>query len=226
MANSRVARSVLFSIGEPLGADVPTKAEASEDWENADIPAFSITLMRPPDRLAAGATYSSAGLVTDATADELRAADEVSLDPHLERRYTQLPDDLPQRVRALAQEVAADQPTIYDKVKAVEAYLRQIPIAYRLLEVPPGQDAVDYFLFESREGFFDYHASAMVVLLRALGIPSRLAVGYALDPSAFDADSRRYNIREEHAYAWAEVYLPGLRVAGLQPLAGEAGGHA
>ena len=83
--------------------------------------------------------------------------------------------------------------------------------------MPPGQDAVDYFLFESEEGFFDYHASAMVVLLRAVGIPSRLAVGYALDPTAFDAENRRYNIREEHAYAWAEVYLPGFGWLAFNP---------
>jgi transglutaminase-like putative cysteine protease len=217
VANSRVARSVLFTIGEPVGADVPTKEEASEDWENADIPAFSITLMQPPDRLAAGATYSSAGLVTDATADDLRGADANSPSRTILRRYTQLPDDLPQRVRALADEITAGQNTTYDKVKSVEAYLRLVPIAYRLLEVPPGQDAVDYFLFEAKEGFFDYHASAMVVLLRAVGIPSRLAVGYALDPSAFDADNRRYNIREEHAYAWAEVYFPGFGWLAFNP---------
>jgi hypothetical protein len=215
VANSRVARSVLFAIGQPLGADVPSKAEANEDWENADTPGFSITLMRPPDRLAPGATYSTAGLVTDATADELRASDTIVLDAG--DRYTQLPDDLPGRVRDLAEEVTASQKTSYDKVKAVETYLRQIPIAYRLLEVPPGQDAVDYFLFESKEGFFDYHASAMVVLLRAVGIPSRLAVGYALDPTAFDAENRRYNIREEHAYAWAEVYLPGYGWLAFNP---------
>jgi transglutaminase-like putative cysteine protease len=214
VANSRVARSVLFAIGQPVGADAPSKAEANEDWENADDPSFSITLMRPPDRLEPGTVYSSAGVVTDATADELRAIDEILI---VRDRYTQLPDDLPQRVRDLAGQLAVDQPTTYDKVKAVEAYLRQIPVAYRLLEVPPGDDAVDYFLFESREGFFDYHASAMVVLLRAVGIPSRLAVGYALDASAFDADNRRYNIREEHAYAWAEVYLPGFGWLAFNP---------
>jgi len=220
VANSRVARSVLFSIGEPVGADVPTKAEANELWNDREgmstRPSFSITLMRPPDRLAPDATYSSAGLVTDATADDLRFAEYYPV-IGVTQRYTQLPDDLPQRVRDLAWELAADQPTTYDKVKAVEAYLRLIPIAYRLLEVPPGQDAVDYFLFEAREGFFDYHASAMVVLLRAVGIPSRLAVGYALDPSAFDADNRRYNIREEHAYAWAEAYFPGFGWLAFNP---------
>lgn len=228
VANSRVARSVLFTVGEAVGADVPVKAEASYEWDRPRAgPAFSITLMQPPDKLEPGATYSTAGVVVDATADELRASDGIDTNPsglhgptpdaYIRQRYTQLPDDLPERVHALAQEVAADQPTTYDKVKAVEAYLRLVPVTYRLLEVPPGQDAVDYFLFEARQGFFDYHASAMVVLLRALGIPSRLAVGYALDPSAFDADNRRYNIREEHAYAWAEVYFPGFGWLAFNP---------
>jgi hypothetical protein len=184
-------------------------------------------LIRPPERLEPGATYSSAGLVTEATADDLRASDSIDTNAgdllgftataYIRERYTQLPDDLPQRVRDLAEQLTAGQPTTYDSVKAVEAYLRQIPIAYRLLDVPPGRDTVDYFLFESKEGFFDYHASAMVVLLRAVGIPSRLAVGYALDPSAFDAENRRYNIREEHAYAWAEVYLPGFGWLAFNP---------
>jgi transglutaminase-like putative cysteine protease len=220
VADSRVARSVLFAIGEPVAADVPTIAEATEEWTGEDLmlarPSFSIALMRPPDKLAPGATYSTVGLVADATADDLRA-DEVSPDPAIQERYTQLPDDLPQRVRQLAWELTAGQPTTYDKVKAVEEYLRQVPIAYRLLDVPPGQDAVDYFLFEAKEGFFDYHASAMVVLLRAVGIPARLAVGYALDPRAFDADNRRYNIREENAYAWAEVYFQGFGWLAFNP---------
>jgi len=220
VADSRVARSVLFAIGEPVAADVPTIAEATADWAGEDLmlvrPSFSIALMRPPDRLAPGATYSTVGLVTDATADDLRA-DEASSDPTIQERYTQLPDDLPRRVRDLARELTASQPTTYDEVKAVENYLRQIPIAYQLLEVPPGKDAVDYFLFEAKEGFFDYHASAMVVLLRAVGVPARLAVGYALDPTAFDAENRRYNIREENAYAWAEVYFEGYGWLAFNP---------
>jgi transglutaminase-like putative cysteine protease len=218
VANSKVGRSVLFTIGQSLGADMPHKAEATVDWGGQEFDPFSsITLIRPPERLEPGATYSSAGLVTDATADDLRAADTAYVDLDFERRYTQLPDDLPDRVRALAEQLTASQPTTYDSAKAAEAYLRQIPVAYRLLAVPPGRDTVDYFLFESREGFFDYHASAMVVLLRAVGIPSRLAVGYALDPRAFDAENRRYNIREEHAYAWAEVYLPGFGWLAFNP---------
>ncbi len=216
VANSRVAKSVLFAIGQPVAADIPVTAETSTAPEAARSISGDITLMRPSDTLAPGATYSTVGLVTDATADELRGADAPP-DPAIEARYTQLPDDLPERVRALARQITASQTTTYDRVKAVEAYIRQIPIAYQLLEVPPGQDGVDYFLFEAKQGFFDYHASAMVVLLRAAGIPARLAVGYALDPRAFDAEHRSYNIREEHAYAWPEVYFQGYGWLAFNP---------
>jgi hypothetical protein len=69
---------------------------------------------------------------------------------------------------------------------------------------------MDYFLFEAQQGYFDYHASAMVVLLRAAGVPARLAVGYQLDPDTFDRESRQYNLLEAHAYAWPEVYFGGI----------------
>ena len=83
VANSRVARSVLFTIGEAQGADVQSKAEANREWTGEEEgpfgPPFSITLMRPPDRLEPGTTYSSAGIVTEATADDLRASDNTRL---------------------------------------------------------------------------------------------------------------------------------------------------
>jgi hypothetical protein len=113
-------------------------------------------------------------------------------------------------VRELASELTADSDNPYDKAKAIEEYLRLIPVNYRMRDIPPARDAVDYFLFEAQEGYFDYHASAMVVLLRSAGVPARLAVGYLLDPSAFDSQAGQYNIREVHAYAWPEVYFPDI----------------
>ena len=96
----------------------------------------------------------------------------------------------------------------YETVKAVENYLRAFPLDYRVSEIPPGADGVDHFLFESRRGYFDYHASAMVVMLRTLGIPSRLAVGYVIDETDFDAERGAYSVRDRNSYSWAEVYFP------------------
>ncbi|MDP2949203.1 MAG: transglutaminase domain-containing protein, partial [Chloroflexota bacterium] len=204
VADSKVARSLLFSIGEPVGADVDARAHLTSDAVGADI-----AFLEPARRLEPGATYAVVGAVADASADELRAARGV-YPSWIEERYLQLPDDLPQRVLSLAGEVTAASDNPYDKAKAIEAYLRQIPVDYQLPGIPPGHDTIDYFLFDAQQGYFDYHASAMVVLLRAVGVPSRLAVGYLLDPSAFDADSRQYDLRELHAYAWPEVHFPAI----------------
>jgi transglutaminase-like putative cysteine protease len=275
VADAAVARSLVFSIGQPLGADIETKAQFASDsvysikpdegpdssWrpcqvyeaagtlrvhlgagsaalsdqevfdllppglvglevvrngstvERVDValaqPAPDIALLKPAQKLRPGDTYTVMGAVADVSADELRAAREF-YPGWAGKRYFQLPEELPQRVRELANELTAGIDNPYDKAKAIEEYLRLIPVDYQMRDIPPARDAVDYFLFEAQEGYFDYHASAMVVLLRAAGVPARLAVGYLLDRSAFDSRAQRYNIREAHAYAWPEVYFSGI----------------
>jgi transglutaminase-like putative cysteine protease len=274
VADATVARSLVFSVGQPLTADVETKAEfASEavysikpdegpdsSWpspvylaaatlrahlgagsaalsdqevfallpqgltglevvrkgsavERVDValaqPVPDIALLKPAQKLRPGDTYTVMGAVADVSADELRAAGEV-YPAWVSERYLQLPEELPQRVSELAGRLTAGSDNPYDKAKAIEAYLRLIPVDYQMRDIPPARDAVDYFLFEAQQGYFDYHASAMVVLLRAAGVPARLAVGYLLDPSAFDSRAQQYNIREAYAYAWPEVYFQGI----------------
>jgi hypothetical protein len=281
VADAAVARLLMFSVGQPLAADVETKAEFARDavyrikpdegsdssWpgpvyeaastlkahlgghgaalsdqeifdllpsglvglgvvrkgssvERVDValaqPVPDIALLKPVQKLRPGDTYTVIGAVPDVSADELRAAGEV-YPAWVSKRYLQLPEELPQRVRELAGELTAGGDNPYDKAKAIEEYLRLIPVDYQMRDIPPARDAVDYFLFEAQEGYFDYHASAMVVLLRAAGVPARLAVGYLLDPSAFDSEAGRYDIREAHAYAWPEVYFPGIGWAPFNP---------
>src|SRR5439155_10413225 len=67
---------------------------------------------------------------------------------------------------------------------------------------------VDYFLFDAQRGYFDYHASAMTVMLRTIGIPARLASGFVLDPSTQVGDT--FKLTQQQAFAWAEVYFPPL----------------
>ena len=72
--------------------------------------------------------------------------------------------------------------------------------------MPPDQDWVDYFLFDSKQGYCDYFATAMVVLLRAEGVPARVASGFA--PGDFDPDTGISIVRENHAHSWVEAYFP------------------
>jgi hypothetical protein len=171
-------------------------------------------------------------------AERLRAAASgggpVAGDPQGEDlgRWLQLPGPLPARVRDLGLRLAA-QPTRYDTVRAVEDHLRS-SATYRLDAPVPGEgeDAVDHFLFQSREGYCEHFASAEVVLLRSAGIPARLAVGFAggepaAGPAGAPADAGVTGdlggarlVRGTQAHAWVEVWFPGVGWVSSDPTAG------
>jgi len=70
------------------------------------------------------------------------------------------------------------------------------------------ESALDEFLFERKEGHCEYFASAMAVLLRVNGIPSRVITGFA---STEWNDLGQYMVvRQTHAHSWVEAYIPGL----------------
>ncbi|HLA19247.1 MAG TPA: DUF4129 domain-containing transglutaminase family protein [Dehalococcoidia bacterium] len=167
-----------------------------------------ISVLSPRDPLAEGDSYTVLGLVRDVSPDDLRAAPFYGYPQWFARAYLGLPE-MPDRVAALARQVAGAEPTPYDRAVAIESYLRAFPIDYAIGDTPPGRDAVDYFLFEAKAGYFDYHASAMVVLLRSLGVPARLAAGFVVDSQDFDKEAGAYVVQDRDAYAWAEVYFPG-----------------
>ncbi|MBI1885561.1 MAG: hypothetical protein HYS09_04500 [Chloroflexi bacterium] len=220
-----VVGSVIFTPGHPLGTDVAARARVPASGltnRYAVEPAATlpdIAVVVPARPLSEGESYTVAGLIRDVPPAALRraSADE-GLYPSKARYgrypywiselYLRLPSDLPGRVHALAFDLTSAHDNGYDKAIAVQRYLRSFPVDYEIDRAPPGQDAVDYFLFDARRGYFDYHASAMVVLLRAAGVPARLAVGFVVDADSFDAESGSYTISERDAYAWPEVYFP------------------
>jgi hypothetical protein len=172
---------------------------------SSQIPDFPV--VKPRERLQEGESYSVLGFVSDVPPEELHKASS-RYPAWVLASYVDLPN-MPDRVSRLAWDVAGQEPTNYGRAKAIESFLRQYPVDYAIGDTPPGEDAVDYFLFEARRGYFDYHASAMVVMLRNLGIPSRLAVGFVLDRQDFDQDLSAYTVRSHDAYAWVEAYFPG-----------------
>jgi transglutaminase-like putative cysteine protease len=120
-------------------------------------------------------------------------------------RYLQLSRRLPDRVRALAEEITQDADTPYGKALAIQSYLRQFPYDLDVPIPPPGRDVVDFFLFDVQRGYCDYYASAFVVLARASGIPARLAIGYAMGYYSFEREC--YVVVEREAHSWPEVYF-------------------
>jgi len=136
-----------------------------------------IVSVRTTHPLAAGGSYQATVLVSTATESDLRAAG-TDYPGWVLDRYLQLPGDIPSRLIDLAQELTRDARTPYEKAVAVRDYLRTLEYALDIEAPPEGADGVDYFLFELEKGYCQYFASAMTVLLRASGVPSRMTVGY------------------------------------------------
>jgi len=132
-----------------------------------------------------------------------------------------VPRSVPRRVRAKARDITRGETTPYDKAVAIETYLRSFPVDYTIDPPPPGRDSVDYFLFDTQRGYFDYHASAMAVMLRTLGIPARVATGYVIDPAQRQGDSNDYHLTEKNAFTWPEVYFPAIGWVEFSPTPSE-----
>lgn len=120
-------------------------------------------------------------------------------------RYLQLPEGLPQRVTDLAAAVTADQTDPYSQAKAIQNYLRQFPYTLDIPAPPADQDVADYFLFDLQQGYCDYYATTMVVLARSAGLPARVVSGYL--GGEFDQTSGAYQVAEDNAHSWVEVYF-------------------
>jgi transglutaminase-like putative cysteine protease len=164
--------------------------------------------------------YRADSLLSLPGEEELRAAEQV-YPARIARNYLALPEDVSDRVRALANDLTATEVTPYDRALAIERYLRQFPYNLDLPAPPIGQEITDYFLFDLQQGYCDYYATAMVVLARAAGVPARLATGYV--GGAYDGDNRRYTITADLAHSWPEIYFPGYGWLPFEPTAGRAG---
>ena len=168
----------------------------------------------PPDTLGLtggrtskpGEPYRLRSMLANATPAGLRRAG-TQYPGWVTDSYLQLPETLPQRVLELALAVGRDKPTPYDKALAVATYLGDIPYDQSIPAPAGGADGVDHFLFEVGRGYSQYFGSAMAVLMRANGVPARLAVGYL--PGDRNPDLGAWIVREQHRHGWAEVYFPG-----------------
>jgi hypothetical protein len=161
-------------------------------------------------------SYDMVSLVSTASDDDLRRA-ATDYGSSITDHYLQLPVDLPDRVGELAARLTQTADTPLDKARAIEAYLRGPSFVYSQdVDAPPTQaDGVDHFLFESRTGYSDYFASSMAVMLRTVGVPARMAAGYA--PGQFDAQSGRNAVRDSDSHGWVQVYFPDFGWIDFEP---------
>ncbi|WP_455717013.1 transglutaminase-like domain-containing protein, partial [Anaerosporobacter sp.] len=132
--------------------------------------------------------------------------------------YTSLPKTLPDRVYELAEELTRGLTTDYDKMKAIEGYLNSMTYTTKMIRPDEGEDFVDCFLFEKKEGYCTYFASSMAVMGRCLGIPTRYVEGFYVDYK--DKQGRYYTVKNSDAHAWVEVYFDGVGWIPFEPTPG------
>jgi transglutaminase-like putative cysteine protease len=191
--------TVAFAPDAPLRFSMPTEVDTRGDPND-------VATIRLDTPVQQNQQYTVVSALSTATNQQLRAAGE-DYPEWVRQRYLQLPRTLPRRVVDLAHDVTGGAPDAFDKALALEGYLRNnFTYTTHVDAVPPDQDWVDYFLFESKQGYCDYFATAMTVMLRAEGVPARVASGFA--PGDFDQDTGLSIVRENHAHSWVEAYFP------------------
>ncbi len=177
----------------------------------------TLSLRTAGRELKKGQTYEVTSSVSSATGQDLRRAG-LDYPTWALARYTQLPPELPQRIRDLSDEITAGAETPYDKAKAIESHLKTYAYSLTIEPPPYNADGVDHFLFEERRGYSEYFASAMTVLLRAQGIPARMVTGYTAGDRVPNHDV--YVVTDSHSHGWSEVYFPGYGWIGFEPTPG------
>lgn len=217
-------QDVIFGAPQPLRVSVPTNAEASRIVGGN---ALHVSLLRSRVPFGRDGYYQVTSAVSVAPQEVLRKAG-AAYPQWVRDRYLQVPGEFPERVRQLAQSVTAKSENAYDKASAIEEYLRGYDYNQSIEAPPPDVDAVEHFLFTSKEGYCDYYASAMTMMLRSVGVPARFVVGYTPgeliqteDMLQMGIQSQSYQVLERNAHAWPEVYFPEYGWIQFEPTASE-----
>ncbi len=215
----------LFGEPMPVAWNKPIVAQMNRD-PNANTndaapdsvapPLISMAYSGVPTR--ANDEYTVLSLVSKADIRSLRKTSN-NYPTWVTDRYLQLPPNIPARVKLLAERITKDTTNNYDKATVLEAYLRTFTYNEFIQPPPPDRDVVDYFLFTSRQGYCNYYASAMAVMLRELGIPARAASGYAR--GEYDSETGVYRIRESDSHTWVEAFFPSYGWIQFEPTASQ-----
>ncbi|GAM16202.1 transglutaminase TgpA family protein [Mesobacillus selenatarsenatis] len=159
--------------------------------------------------------------------EKLKAAgpEELATEFAFLSKYTQVPEELPERVVELAEEITKDKVTWLEKAQAIEKYFRSNEFVYdqTLVAVPEeDQDYVDQFLFETQRGYCDNFSTSMVVMMRSVGIPARWVKGYTEGEyiDTLENGRRLYEVTNNNAHSWVEGYFPGVGWVPFEPTQG------
>jgi transglutaminase-like putative cysteine protease len=212
------ASRLVYTAPQPAQVNLATRTDLRYTPEEM----MNISVIRPLKVLYQGESYTTTSLLSNATAAQLRSAG-VEYPDWIRDLYLYVSPSITSRTRDLARTIVnnAGAFTPYDQAKALEGWLRANIVYNETIPQPPaGQDPVDWVLFDMREGYCNYYASSMIMMLRSLGVPARMAAGFS--QGEWDAEQQAYTVRERDAHTWVEVYFPGYGWIEFEPTAAQA----
>jgi len=218
---SGTARDQIEVVGQPITYDI-TLEPTQQQWVLAlDMPvswSMSGTFMGPEQQLARSTPIDQRISYTATSYSDYRVETRLS-DTH--RIWnTNLPIGSNPRTTELAQTMRSEAGSDRDFVDAVLQKLNEEEFYYTLEPPPLGSNPVDRFLFETRRGFCEHYASAFSVMMRSVGIPTRIVLGYhggELNPMG-----GHLIVRQSDAHAWTEIWIEGLGWHRIDPTAAVA----
>ncbi len=193
-----IRTDVLFASDGFISADVPVRLNT--DVNNSILSVVAMRMIEP------GEQYIVTAHVSTPTASDLNGASD-NYSKEITTTYLQLPYNLPDNIRQLSENITRDATTPYEKVQAIINYLAHYSYSQDVRLPPQGMDDVEYFLFTQKSGFCLHFASAAALMLRTVGVPTRLAVGYL--PGEPNKTPFQYILRGKYYHAWTQVYFAG-----------------
>lgn len=203
--------ALLYGAPEIVNTDRQMFVSVAKNENGDDL----ITAVRSRFVLRPGDRYQIMSSVSIADAQSLRQA-STDYPQWVSDRYLQLAPNVTQELRDLAAQITAEYDNSFDKAIAVQNYLRETITYNDQIEAPPDDvDPIHYVLFVSQEGYCNYYAGAMALMLRSQGIPARVVSGYA--QGEFEQNSVSYRVRASNAHTWVEAYFPNYGWIQFEP---------
>lgn len=176
------------------------------------------TVLLSPGGIPENLEYTVTSNVLVPTVGELdRQFDFSVADP----RYTALPDDTPDEIFAVADEMTRGTSTPFRAALAIQNYLRNFTYDVNVATEHDYDDIIEFLRLQ--RGYCQQFAATMAVLLRALGYPARVAVGFL---NGQQDEAGVFHVTTQEAHAWVEMYFPGFGWLPFEPTPGRQNPNA
>ena len=215
VVTNEVDQSLIYSPGQLVWVNKSGEM-LYRPLPNQERDIFSIQASPP---LNVRETYQVHAALVNPTVEDLRSAG-TNYPYWVKNTYLQLPANFSARIRTLAGQIANGKTTPYDKTAAITEWLRANITYQAITPAPPtNADPLEWMLFDYKHGFCVYYATSEVLMLRSLGVPARMAVGFA--EGQLDETTNTYTVKRKDYHAWPEVYFPGIGWVEFEPTASQ-----